>query len=112
MIRSRRKAVNRVADRQQDRGGTLVGGSVARDNTAPGRNSRSSGVSALLSRRSAVSEKLNRRSFAALAAGSLVASGPPLLADEKPRAEPPKGNAGPTEAPFERDYTPPTFKPS
>ena len=31
---------------------------------------------------------------------------------EPPKAEPPKPPAGPTEAAFERDYTPPDFKPS
>jgi hypothetical protein len=59
-----------------------------------------------------VSELPNRRSFAALTAGALVGTTLPVLADEKPRVEPPVGNPGPTEAPFERDYSPPTFKPS
>src|SRR5262249_6351155 len=35
-----------------------------------------------------------------------------LMAQERPKAEPPPTTAGPTEAPFERDYDPPSFKPS
>ena len=69
-----------------------------------------------------MSDILSRRSFGALAAGAVVATATnfnsqELSADEKPKAEPPKTDAaktpaGPTEMPFERDYTPPEFKPS
>lgn len=53
-----------------------------------------------------MSEPLSRRAFAGLAAGAVVGSHA-VFADEKPKDEP-----RPTEAAFERDYTPPTFKPS
>lgn len=55
---------------------------------------------------------ISRRSFG-LAAG--VALGPAAdlqAAGDKPKADPSKAAAGPTEAPFERDYTLPSFKPS
>lgn len=51
-----------------------------------------------------------RRAFAAIAAGSVVASTTDLVADEKPKT--PAAPAGPTEAAFERDYPAPGFKPS
>jgi len=58
-------------------------------------------------------EQPSRRSFAALTAGAMIgASTVALGAEDKPKADPPKGEPGPIEAPFERDYTPPTFKPS
>jgi hypothetical protein len=54
-----------------------------------------------------MSDAITRRSFA-LAAGLGLASATALTAaDEKP-----KSPAGPSESPFERDYTAPTFKPS
>src|SRR5262245_60002592 len=60
-----------------------------------------------------MSDPLSRRSFAAAAAGLAVGSAAnPVSADDKPKAEPPKAAAGPVEAPFERDYTAPSFKPS
>ena len=46
---------------------------------------------------------LSRRSFTAVSAGLVLGS----AADEKPQAP-----SGPSEAPFERDYQPPVFKPS
>ena len=57
---------------------------------------------------------LSRRAFTSLAAGAILV--PTTLAQEK-KADPPKTGetpkaTGPTEAPFERDYTPPDFKPS
>lgn len=58
-----------------------------------------------------MSDPLSRRSFTATAAGLALGAGL-APADEKPHAEPPKTPAGPTEAPFERDYTAPGFKPS
>jgi hypothetical protein len=55
-----------------------------------------------------MSDPLSRRSFTAVAAGLAVGSAAgPASADE-----PPKAPAGPVEAKFERDYTPPGFQPS
>jgi hypothetical protein len=56
-----------------------------------------------------MSDAISRRSFAAAAAG-LVAGA--AAAEDKPMNDPAKTPAGPTEAAFERDYTPPGFKPS
>lgn len=58
-----------------------------------------------------MSDPLSRRSFTATAAGLALGAGL-APADEKPKVEPPKTPAGPTEALFERDYTAPGFKPS
>jgi hypothetical protein len=52
---------------------------------------------------------LSRRGFVATGVGVVVAGGV-LRADEKPEA--PVQAAGPKEATFERDYDPPSFKPS
>jgi hypothetical protein len=54
-----------------------------------------------------MSKPVSRRSFATLAAGVVLGS-----AADLPAADAPKAPAGPTEAPFDRDYPPPTFKPS
>jgi hypothetical protein len=55
-----------------------------------------------------MSDSISRRSFGTLAAGSLLGSAAELeAADDKA-----KGSSGPIEAPFERDYPPPGFKPS
>ena len=60
-----------------------------------------------------MSNLISRRSFTVLAAGLAASSAAGLQpADDTPKAEPPKPPAGPTEAAFERDYTPPDFKPS
>jgi hypothetical protein len=60
-----------------------------------------------------MSEPISRRSFTTTAAGlALGSAAGPGAADDKPKADPPKAPAGPTEAPFERDYPPPGFKPS
>jgi hypothetical protein len=60
-----------------------------------------------------MSDQLSRRSFTTLAAGVVLGSAADLAAaDDKPKADPPKVPSGPTEAPFERDYPPPGFKPS
>jgi hypothetical protein len=60
-----------------------------------------------------MSDPITRRSFAGLAAGlAMGATSNPAGADDKQPAEPPKIPAGPIEAPFERDYPPPGFKPS
>jgi hypothetical protein len=52
-------------------------------------------------------DPLSRRTFTTLSAGFVLGAAADLTA-----AEPPKPPAGPTEAPFERDYPPPGFKPS
>jgi hypothetical protein len=55
-----------------------------------------------------MSEPVSRRSFTTLAAGSALGTAAELsAADDKPAAP-----AAPSEAPFERDYPPPKFKPS
>jgi hypothetical protein len=60
-----------------------------------------------------MSDPISRRSFTGLTAGLALSSATDLVAaDEKPTDEPPKALVGPTEAPFERDYPPPGFKPS
>jgi hypothetical protein len=54
------------------------------------------------------SDNLSRRSFALTAAGATLGSATAAaFGDDKPAAAP-----GPSEAPFERDYAPPDFKPS
>src|SRR5262249_4803285 len=59
-----------------------------------------------------MSDPISRRSFATLTAGlALGAAADPATADDKPKADPPKAPAGPIEAPLERDYAPPSFKP-
>jgi hypothetical protein len=55
-----------------------------------------------------MSDPISRRTFAGLTAGLAFGS----AAHSEPPAEPPPAPAGPTEAPFERDYPPPGFKPS
>jgi hypothetical protein len=60
-----------------------------------------------------MSDPVNRRSFTALAAGlALGSTAGAAGANEPPKADPPKAPVGPVEAPFERDYPPPGFKPS
>jgi hypothetical protein len=60
-----------------------------------------------------MTEPLSRRAFTTLATGTFLGAAAELpAADDKPKADPDKTPAGPTEAPFERDYTPPGFKPS
>src|SRR5262249_36577577 len=59
-----------------------------------------------------MSELMSRRSFTTLTTGVVLGSAAVLqAADDKPKADPPK-TTGPIEAPFERDYTAPSFKPS
>ena len=58
-----------------------------------------------------MSDSISRRAFA-LAAGLALGGAAELTADEKPKEEKPKTPAGPTEAPFKRDYEAPKFKPS
>jgi hypothetical protein len=56
---------------------------------------------------------ISRRSFGALTAGTVLGSGViRATADDKIKNELPKTTGGPIEGPFERDYSPPTFKPS
>ena len=61
-----------------------------------------------------MSELMSRRSFATLATGLVAGSAADLqAADDKVKADAAKPAAGkPTEAPFERDYPVPSFKPS
>ncbi len=59
-----------------------------------------------------MTEPVSRRSFTPLAAGLALGTAAELTAaQEQKKPEPPKA-AGPIEAPFERDYAPPKFKPS
>ena len=55
---------------------------------------------------------ISRRTFATLATGAVLGAAADLQADDKPKADAEKPPPGPTEAPFERDYPPPGFKPS
>jgi hypothetical protein len=60
-----------------------------------------------------MSDPITRRTFAALAGGFLLGSAADrTAAADRPKPHPPKAARGPTEAPFERDYPPPGFKPS
>jgi hypothetical protein len=60
-----------------------------------------------------MSDPITRRTFATLAGGFLLGSAADrAAAADRPKADPPKAPRGPTEAPFERDYPPPGFKPS
>jgi hypothetical protein len=61
-----------------------------------------------------MTEPISRRAFATLATGTVLgaAAAEVPAADDKPKADPEKAPAGPTEAAFERDYPPPGFKPS
>lgn len=55
---------------------------------------------------------LSRRSFSVLTAGAMLGVSSGVHGADYPKADPPKGEPSATEAPFERDYTPPSFKPS
>jgi hypothetical protein len=56
---------------------------------------------------------ISRRSFSTLAAGVAFGSATKLAAaDDKPKDDLSKAVVGPTEAAFERNYSPPEFKPS
>jgi hypothetical protein len=58
-------------------------------------------------------QPISRRSFTTRTAGlALVPAAGAAAADDKPKAAPPEAPRGPSEAPFERDYPPPAFKPS
>jgi hypothetical protein len=60
-----------------------------------------------------MSDLMARRSFTTLAAGFVFAAATDAsAADDGPKADPPKPTGVPMEAPFERDYPPPDFKPS
>jgi len=59
-----------------------------------------------------MSDPLSRRSLATLAAGAVIGTATELGAAQMQQNQPPKTDTGPTEAPFERDYPAPTFKPS
>ena len=56
---------------------------------------------------------ISRRSFSTLTAGLAIGSATNLAAaDDTPKGSPPVAPSHPTEAPFERNYSPPGFKPS
>ncbi len=62
-----------------------------------------------------MAQPISRRSFGTLTAGLAlggVGVGSLQAADDKAKTEPPKAATGPVEAPFERDYPAPDFKPS
>jgi hypothetical protein len=60
-----------------------------------------------------MSDPISRRSFSTLSAGVALGSATNLAAaDDKPKNDLPKAAAGPIEGAFERDYSPPEFKPS
>lgn len=63
-----------------------------------------------------MSEPISRRSFSSLTVGAVVASGAAGVTSLPAAEDHPKHGtttaAGPVEAPFERDYSPPSFKPS
>jgi hypothetical protein len=58
-------------------------------------------------------DPISRRAFSAVTAGVAFGSATqPAAADDRAKGELPKAAAAPVEAPFHRDYSPPTFKPS
>jgi hypothetical protein len=63
-----------------------------------------------------MSDPISRRSFSSLTAGVVVGSAAGAAdlasAEDQPKAGAPRTAAGPVEASFERDYSPPSFKPS
>jgi len=60
-----------------------------------------------------MSDSISRRSFNTLTTGLVLGSAAELAsAGDNPKIDPPKAAIGPAEAPFERDYSPPGFKPS
>jgi hypothetical protein len=59
-----------------------------------------------------MTDPISRRTFTSLTAGFVLGSATELAAaDDQPNAKPPDAPKGPVEAPFERDYPPPGFKP-
>jgi hypothetical protein len=60
-----------------------------------------------------MSTPISRRTFTTLTSTFVLgAAADCAVADDKPKADPPKTPVGPTEAAFERDYAAPEFKPS
>lgn len=60
-----------------------------------------------------MSDPISRRSFTTLTTGLVLGAAAELnAADEKPKPEPSPAPGGPSQAPFERDYPAPGFKPS
>jgi hypothetical protein len=59
-----------------------------------------------------MSDPISRRSFTPLAAGLVLGTAAELRGDDKPKADAPTAPSGPIEAPFQRDYPVPGFKPS
>jgi hypothetical protein len=58
-------------------------------------------------------DPISRRSFSSLAVGVVLGAAADLAAaDDKPKPNVPEATRQPIEAPFERDYAPPSFKPS
>jgi hypothetical protein len=58
-------------------------------------------------------DPISRRSFSTLTAGVVIGAAADLAAaDDKPKASIPEASRQPIEAPFERDYAAPKFKPS
>ncbi len=60
-----------------------------------------------------MSDPISRRAFSSATAGLALGSATHLAsADDAPKGQPPVTPSHPTEAPFERTYSPPGFKPS
>jgi hypothetical protein len=58
-------------------------------------------------------ESISRRAFSSVTAGLALGSVAHLAAaDDAPKVHPPAPSGHPTESPFERTYSPPSFKPS
>jgi hypothetical protein len=59
-----------------------------------------------------MTDPISRRAFTSATAGAVLGSAAVAAGAEQPPAQAPTAEAKPTEAPFERDYPPPGFKPS
>jgi hypothetical protein len=59
-----------------------------------------------------MADPVSRRAFSVMTAGLALGSARTAAADDPPKSGLPAPPAGPTEAPFTRDYPPPGFKPS
>ncbi len=61
-----------------------------------------------------MADVISRRTFGSLTAAAVAGSSTANLAaaDDKTKANPPTASTGPMEAPLDRDYSPPSFKPS
>lgn len=56
--------------------------------------------------------KFSRRSFCTLSSSVLIGAAAGLVRAQQPQGDAPKPQAGPVEAQFQRDYDPPSFRPS